>query len=235
VDPASRTKDRVVVIRLTNPKKEVPLGDWHHLAWVWDRADGNNAVMKIYLDGNEVASAKQAHAPVDLAMNSRTMRIGSLEYPRNNQVGFNGAIDELWVFNTALTPAQVGNLMKFNNIDGVSEPIARGDATPAAPATPVETPVAATPATPSPVAGTPTPVTPAQVTAAPQPDVAPTALPPRNFSAPDVTPAAMSTPSRPGAGKTLGVIACLAWAISLSTFLVWGLKERSRLRAAGKL
>jgi hypothetical protein len=224
VNQQSSTKDRFAVIRLTNPRREVPQGEWHHLAWVWNRVNDNQGAMKIYLDGAEIGNQNQQRTPVNVAINQRTMRIGSREDPRNPNIAFNGSMDELWIFNEALNGEQLGNLIKHNDIKGAPAPVARVET--------LSPPANAAPATPA----APVPAAAAQETVAraPEPDVAPSTLPPPITPRTDVTPLG-STPVRSNGGRTAGVLMCLVWAISLSTYVAWGLKERAKLKAAGKL
>ncbi|HVT82307.1 MAG TPA: LamG-like jellyroll fold domain-containing protein [Phycisphaerae bacterium] len=224
---------RISVARLAVTNKTVPLNDWHHLAWTWNREAG---VLTAYLDGVSIGSQRRQGTRglskgLDLAPNDREMRIGAREwiYPAGAAPAvFNGSIDELWVFDTALTADQLNNLIKFNNIEGTPVvAVVRNDP----PATPTANNNTAS-VTPAPEQSRTIPETPTSTVPVHTPDVAPTVLPPRN-PIQEVTPAAVAPKS--SAGKTAGVIACLIWAISLSSYLAWGLKERAKLKAMGKL
>jgi hypothetical protein len=72
------------------------LSEWTHLAMTWDRA-----VLRLYLDGAEVATAA---APGPLATSSGNVRIGG-----NSVRGefFAGLIDEVRIYNRPLAPAEV--------------------------------------------------------------------------------------------------------------------------------
>lgn len=235
VNQGSTTKDRYPVIRLTTPRREIPQGEWHHLAWVWNRANDNQGTMKIYLDGAEIATQNQQRTPVNVAINQRIMRIGSREDPRNANIAFNGSMDELWVFNEALNGEQLGNLIKHNDIKGAPTPVARVETpAPPTPATPAANVTPTTPAVQTPAPAAPETPAPAVAARTPEPDVAPSSLPPPITPRVDVNPLG-ATPVRSNSGRTAGVLMCLVWAISLSTYVAWGLKERARLKAAGKL
>ncbi len=228
-------RNRPVVVRFpardNSDTPDVPLNSWHHMAWIWERADAQHGTMRIFIDGNQIGSQAQSiRGSVDVALNQRGMRIGSREMPQSAggpPVNFNGSIDELWVFDAALTNEQLNNLIKSNNIDGAPV-VARVEPTPVVPAMPV----APTQATVN-DAATPA-VTPASDTAVP--DAAPSVIPPKNNQPNDFTSAALSSsPVRASGGKTAGIIASLLWAIGLSSYLAWGIKERAKLKAAGKL
>ena len=114
--------DRVTVARRSI--SDIPMNDWHHVAWVWDRTDGKHASLTVYLDGQVIDGprATRGTSSVDLDVNpGHTMRIGGREWLRadiNEQRGFNGAMDELWVFNEALPQDKIKNLMERNNVEG---------------------------------------------------------------------------------------------------------------------
>jgi hypothetical protein len=109
-------KTQPQVVRYHPQDKEVPVNEWHHVAWVWKRTTPDTAVMTIYLDGEEVGSKGQQTTPLDLRFTPQhTIRIGG-QVERN--VVYHGAMDELWVFNEALPADQIKNLMRYNNTAG---------------------------------------------------------------------------------------------------------------------
>ena len=74
-------------------------GQWHHVAGTWD-----GAVIKLYIDGVEAASNDFA-GPIGTS--EIPLKIGLLheKYP------FGGLIDEVAIFGSALTEAEVGSIM----------------------------------------------------------------------------------------------------------------------------
>jgi hypothetical protein len=73
-------------------------GQWHHSALVFD--NGNDLV-RLYLDGVFISAVANTSNPFN---NGGAIKIGYWEAFNNF---FNGAIDEVKIYNTALTPAQV--------------------------------------------------------------------------------------------------------------------------------
>jgi hypothetical protein len=118
-DPSRRSVARLAT------KETIPVNEWHHIAWVYDRTSTTEAKLIVYIDGKEIASANAAGPQarvqanpgglVDVALGGPEIRIGSREM---GDVPFNGAMDELWVFNEALKPEQIRNLMAYNNLGG---------------------------------------------------------------------------------------------------------------------
>jgi len=199
---AQRNGNRTSLIRQVLPRA-VALNEWHHMAWTWDH-DGRS--LKMYLDGTYIPPQGRLSTPrqSDLAAAGETMRIGSREMPRAGAPGpvnFSGLLDELWIFDEALTQDQIRNLVKVNDISGVSAPAIAATTKPAATtaltaAVAPTTTVAPAPAATSTVAETTKPapvvaVTPAPAaTTKPVPAVTGTPIPPA--PAPMVT-----TPSLP--------------------------------------
>ena len=70
------------------------LGAWNHVAWTYDQS-----AMKLYLNGQPVATNVIGAQPI--ALSSVDLSIGG------NGPPFNGAIDELSMYNTALSDAQI--------------------------------------------------------------------------------------------------------------------------------
>lgn len=95
----------------------VTLNTWHHVAWVWDRADEKTGTLTGYVDGEKVLSSTplKGVTKVTLLNNNRGVKIG---LKQDTQSSFHGSMDELWIFNDALTAAQVTSLMKTNDIAG---------------------------------------------------------------------------------------------------------------------
>jgi hypothetical protein len=85
-------------------------GSWHHVVWVWDKS---TAVLTTYIDGNGHA-APAAAPPLDLlASDSAIAHIG---WKQDSDDHYSGIMDELWVFNSALTAQEVGLLQTANAI-----------------------------------------------------------------------------------------------------------------------
>lgn len=140
---------RMAMIRLpanaNQPLTSVPLNEWHHMLWTWSREDKAptarySGVLTFYLDGKETASENKnttGFAPTgDMVTNNVPMRIGSRETPLNARtpgpVNFTGLIDEVWIFDDVLTPIQLGNLIRDNDIRGKTAVVRvdRGPVTP---------------------------------------------------------------------------------------------------------
>ncbi|HUO08039.1 MAG TPA: LamG domain-containing protein [Phycisphaerae bacterium] len=127
---------------------------WHHVAWVWDKTGAKSGTMTVYLDGNKAAEVNATgKVPAVIAENHRPASIG---YKGDTKSAFHGSVDELWVFNDALSAEQVGNLMKSNDINNNTQlaNAAPAAAPPATPTTPANTTgsvdaSAAAPATPA--------------------------------------------------------------------------------------
>ena len=74
-------------------------GNWHHIVATWDEGS-----QKIYIDDNEEASSTNAS---DQYATTDTFKIGA---NWNNTAHYNGKLDQVRIFNTALNPTQVGQL-----------------------------------------------------------------------------------------------------------------------------
>jgi hypothetical protein len=220
----SNSTNRRSVVRQALPNASVPLNEWHHIAWTWDR---ESTTLTAYLDGKSLGEQrKQSYAAnngwsrsLDIAINNNPMRIGSQEMPPSGTSApavFHGSLDELWIFDEALTPIQMDNLVKTNNIRGVITP-------------------------PEAIVGTP-PVTGGGGTGpAPQP-VTPNPAPvPVAAGGPASTenrskPALGSTAARGASpGRVAGIVSCLTVIVAMSCYLFWAFAERAKLRASGHL
>jgi hypothetical protein len=215
--------NRRSIVRQALPNNAIPQNEWHHMAWIWDR---EGQTLSTLLDGDNLGDAKKPSGgnwsrSLDLAVNSHTMRIGSQEAKQGNAVPtFNGGLDELWIFDKALSRAQLRNLIKFNDIQGeaavatVAPASGNGSVTPS-PA-PTLTPAPTVSSTPS------APITPRSAV------VESTPIPPR--PADDHTLASNSgTHASPG--RLVGIVACLAIIVTLSCYLIWAVMERGKVRA----
>ncbi|MGH7927769.1 MAG: LamG domain-containing protein, partial [Candidatus Binatia bacterium] len=79
----------------------VPLNGWHHVAGTYDRTAG---VQKLFIDGTEVASEAYSGA---ISVNALPLYIG--RYHSDSRT-FNGKLDEVRVYNRALTAAEISDL-----------------------------------------------------------------------------------------------------------------------------
>jgi hypothetical protein len=173
----SKEKYNPSILRF-NPAATISLNAWHHVAWVWDREDSAKGTLTIYLDGVKVDAATVARGiTTNLLNNHRSVRIG---LKQDTDSTFNGSMDELWVFNEALAPDQITNLMKTNDINTAPPPPPQvAEAPSAIPVAPIA--AAATPGTPAALIAASPPPPPAASpvpTVAAVPDAAPTAIAP---------------------------------------------------------
>ena len=85
-------------------------GSWHHVAGVYD---GTTGTLKLYVDGNEEASVTDAAAMGVYWGNSNStlaaMWDGISPHPNMGE----GTLDDLAVWNEALTPTQIGNVVNL--------------------------------------------------------------------------------------------------------------------------
>ena len=81
-------------------------GNWHLAAGTYD-----GATVRFYLDGAEIASgtASQQHIRYDLPDNSK-FYIGA--YRGQCELRFNGDVDEVRIFNRALSAAEVQSIFR---------------------------------------------------------------------------------------------------------------------------
>ncbi len=251
------------------PTTPVPLSSWHHVAWVWDRSNETAPTLTGYLDGVKLASSNLAKGvtKIDLLDNRSPIKIGLKQDTLNT---FHGSMDELWVFSNALTPDQITNLMRSNDIAGGNQVASAIPSTPIAPVTPQTpaaapttpapsptppstpaSPTAATPETPAPSVSSATPTTPAAIAAGTPTTPTPTPtsptvaadtpkteyVPTPSVVAPTVKPFVPLAPPTVAVASShytpermLGIAGSGTLALTLSGFLVWATKERSRMR-----
>ena len=86
-------------------KSYVPIvaGAWNHVAWTYDQSS-----MKLYWNGSLVATHLMRAAPI--AQSSSDFQIGAIE--GNPGVFFDGLIDEVSVYNVALSAAQIQTIFE---------------------------------------------------------------------------------------------------------------------------
>jgi hypothetical protein len=209
------------VVRQELRDKAVPLNEWHHFAWTWDR---ESRTFTSYLDGESLTETKSTAGfsnTRDVFVSNRPARIGSQELPvmGSTPAIFNGSLDELWIFDEALSPIQLRNLIKANDIRGAVAALNTATNTAVATATSpgnVETrPVVE----PPPLA--------ADTAVAPPPTVPPARS---SRSAVGSISNRRSSPAR-----LAGIVTCLTVIVASCCYLLWAFIERSKLRAAGQL
>ena len=88
-------------------KNDDQLGDWLHMAIV---VDGKDKTM--YLDGVEVARDEQNLDVNFTYANSQDMFIGIMGAASPEWYPFNGKIDDIRIYNMALTPSEINVLFK---------------------------------------------------------------------------------------------------------------------------
>jgi hypothetical protein len=93
----SLVKSRVAVI--VSSTTGVPVGGWHHVV-----ATKAGATSKLYIDGVDRTGAVANATLID---NDETVSIAIDTYPTGGVELFAGGIDEVAVYNRALTPAEV--------------------------------------------------------------------------------------------------------------------------------
>ena len=99
---------------VNSPPGSVIFNEWHHIAGV---IDAQNDYIKIFIDGNEVA--QQDYAGVENIYESTLpLRIGhSHENHNESQGAYSGMIDEVSIWNIALTQEQIQSCME-NKLKG---------------------------------------------------------------------------------------------------------------------
>jgi hypothetical protein len=86
---------------------------WHHLAWTWTKSTGQ---MRFYTDGALRATVTSSQTGSNLNLLVSDSPIGALGAKRDNNRYFRGAMDEVFVFDDALSDEQVLSLKQINVI-----------------------------------------------------------------------------------------------------------------------
>jgi hypothetical protein len=90
-------------------------GQWYHAVVTYDGSKANSGI-KLYLDGSQVDNGDYSGGTYTAANNTTTeVRVGQAEI--NSSAG-DGKIDELAIFNSELTAAQVSNIYKGESSGG---------------------------------------------------------------------------------------------------------------------
>jgi hypothetical protein len=97
---------------------------WHHVAVTVERlgSEGTNGVIKWYLDGKPVkGSGPSVPIQTGSLVNSVPLRIGAAGAANGSGSNFNGALDEVQIFNRVLTGPEVQSIYNANS-SGVCKP-----------------------------------------------------------------------------------------------------------------
>src|SRR5213078_2354378 len=92
---------------------------FHHIVWTFDKP---TKTLITYVDGTQVDTFTSAQASVDILQGDSP--VGTIGRKSDTNNYFVGNMDELWVFNRPLTPAEVQSLRATNSI--VPEPATFG-------------------------------------------------------------------------------------------------------------
>jgi hypothetical protein len=106
------------VITLVSPAGTIDTtAGFQHVAMTWDRAADE---AHLYVDGVDVATATASGSVLDLKDGLHPeYQVG---WKRDDAAGkFEGLLDELWVFNTALSPSEINDL-RLTNVNPVAVP-----------------------------------------------------------------------------------------------------------------
>jgi hypothetical protein len=101
---------------------------WHHVAMTYDYIGAGNSLLTLYVDGNNVASWSNAGGPLN-KVSQIGLRIGASSWDSWGNPGwahFKGVIDEIAIFDRALSPAQV--MAKYQEVTPDQPPVAKAGA-----------------------------------------------------------------------------------------------------------
>jgi hypothetical protein len=90
---------------------------FRHVAWTWDKP---SKTLMTYVDGALVDTFTSAAAVADILASDSPLGMIGRKSDTNNF--FVGNLDELWVFNRALTATEVASLRLSNSISAIPEP-----------------------------------------------------------------------------------------------------------------
>ena len=80
---------------------------WHHLALTLNGVYGAGSFVQLYIDGNEVSTSIDTSNSGSISSITGTFRLGSRNRSGVDSNVFNGSIDQVRIFNTALTPLEI--------------------------------------------------------------------------------------------------------------------------------
>jgi hypothetical protein len=87
-------------------------GSWHHVVSVFDGSQvGNANRIKIFIDGVQQSLSFLGTFPATISSTSEPFRIGGWE---GGTAYFNGSIDDVRIYNRALSPREVAELYRYN-------------------------------------------------------------------------------------------------------------------------
>ena len=87
------------------PGGTVPIGDWHHVAVVFDRTNNNAGALSLYVDG-----ALKGTAGVSWSLNqTKELIFGGVKKGSEDR-WLNGWLDDLVIYRAVLTPAEIARL-----------------------------------------------------------------------------------------------------------------------------
>jgi|GEM_PF-303510 len=84
----------------------IPTGGWHHAAVIFDRTNSNAGLLKLYLDGAQVGSS----TPVNWSLDQSAELVFGGVKKGNEARWLNGNLDDVALYNTVLTPADIAAL-----------------------------------------------------------------------------------------------------------------------------
>ncbi|MCK5760831.1 MAG: LamG domain-containing protein, partial [Candidatus Delongbacteria bacterium] len=87
---------------INTPSKSIKLNTWYHYIGIIDREEG---VMKSYLDGNLIAKGKIRKSTA--VYTSKPLLIGSSHEKYHKFSNFNGAIEEVKIYNRSLNQEEI--------------------------------------------------------------------------------------------------------------------------------
>jgi hypothetical protein len=92
----------------TTPNGGMAVGQWYHVVAVFNGAgSGNSGRMQMYIDGVAQSLTFTGTIPATLVNNTNTVDIG---------LGYYGSLDDVRIYNTALTASQVSDLYKLGTV-----------------------------------------------------------------------------------------------------------------------
>ncbi|CRI62969.1 exported hypothetical protein [Thiocapsa sp. KS1] len=105
----------------TELRSSVPLsvGVWQHVAVTYRFVADGTSVLTLYINGTQVAKTSSAVGPV--RANDRPLDLGRYTW-NTYQRFFNGRLDEIQIFNTALTATQIQAVIDEANIQATNVP-----------------------------------------------------------------------------------------------------------------
>lgn len=88
------------------------VGDWYHVAYIFDGKAANDQKQRMYVNG--VLESKATHASASVDKGGASLWIGELDSSRGFK--FTGLIDELGIWNIALSEDQINQVMTVGKV-----------------------------------------------------------------------------------------------------------------------